>query len=117
MNEPETKSTNSPDEVAELKEQCAGLERRLTLVLLGLVLCSLTVTGFVGLQVRRIGKDLDAVRPQARQVAEASAKEMPVVQTFMTKLTDYGKTHPDFQPIVTKFGLTTNAVAALGTKK
>jgi hypothetical protein len=117
MNEPETKSTNSPDEVAALKEQCAGLQRQLTLVLLGLVVCSLTLTSFVGLQVRRMGKDLDALRPQAKQVAEAAAKELPVVQSFMTKLADYGKTHPDFQPIVTKYGLTTNVVAALGSKK
>lgn len=117
MNESETKSTNA-SEVAELKEQCAFLNRQVTILLLALVLTSVTFAGFVGLQVRRIGKDLDAVRPQARQITEASAKEMPVLQTFMSKLADYGKAHPDFQPIVNKYGLTTNAgTAALGSKK
>jgi hypothetical protein len=117
MNEPETKSTNSPNEVSELKEQCAGLQRQLTVMLLGLAICSLTLTGFVGLQVRRVSKDLQAVRPQARQVAEAAAKEMPILQSFMSKLADYGKTHPDFQPIVNKFGLATNVITSLGAKK
>jgi hypothetical protein len=117
MNEPETKSTNSPNELSELKEQCAGLQRQLTLVLLGMAVCSLTLTGFVGLQVRRVSKDLTIMRPQARQVAEASAKETPMLQNFMTKLADYGKTHPDFQPIVTKYGLATNVISGLGAKK
>jgi hypothetical protein len=117
MNESESKSTNA-SEMTELREQCALLSRQVSTLLLALVVTSVTFAGFVGLQVRRIGKDLDAVRPQARQITEASAKEMPVLQNFFSKLADYGKTHPEFQPIVTKYGLATNAgTAALGSKK
>ena len=51
---------------------------------------------------------------------EALARETPHIQEFMARLADYGRTHPDFQPIVVKYGLTNSGPAApvpLGSKK
>ena len=107
MNEPESKPTNG-SEVAELKAQCAALSRQVTRLLLGLVVVSLVVTGYLALISRRAGRDLRMMRPQATQMSQANAKEAPVLQEFMARLADYGRTHPAFQPIVTKYGLKTN---------
>jgi hypothetical protein len=111
MNEPEDKLANS-SELDELKEQCMGLRRQATVLLLGLIVLSFTLAFFVGFQVRRAGKDLDAVRPQARQMMEASPKEEPTITGFVTRLAEYGRTHQDFMPIMAKYGIGTNLAAS-----
>jgi hypothetical protein len=111
MNETETKTADA-SELSELKRQCRVLSRQVLLSLLALFVVSGTLTVYLGIQSRRVGKDLEIVRPQARQVVEASAKEEPVIRSFMAKLVDYGKAHPDFAPIVAKYRLTTNAPIA-----
>jgi hypothetical protein len=112
MNETDIKTGVFSDQV-DLKQQCAALSRQVTLMLVALFLVSGTLTVFLGIQARRIGKDLDAIRPQARQIMESSAKEEPMINAFMVKLVEYGKTHPDFAPIAAKYRLNTNTVAAL----
>jgi hypothetical protein len=79
------------------------------MLLVALFVVSGTVTVFIGIQSRRMGNDLKAVRPQARQIMEAAAKEQPVINRFMAQLADYGRTHPDFAPIMAKYRMTTNA--------
>jgi hypothetical protein len=108
MNEPE-KTTADAGELTELKEQLSGVSRQVNMLLVAAVVGSLTVTAFVGLQGRRAGRDLDVVRPQATQVVEANKKEEPVIQNFAQKLVEYGKAHPEFAPIVNRYGLATNA--------
>lgn len=91
---------------------CGELQRRTTRLLVGLIVLSFTLAFFVGFQVRRTGKDLDAIRPQARQMMTASEKEEPTINAFVAKLTEYGRTHPDFAPIMAKFRLSTNSAAS-----
>ena len=110
MNEPDIKSPES-SEVAELKRQCSALNRQVVTLLLAIFVVSGTLTVFLGVQARRLGKNLDAIRPQARQVMDASLREGPVINNFMARLADYGRTHPDFAPIVAKYRLGTNAAA------
>jgi hypothetical protein len=104
MNEIETK-TSDGSELSALKTQCSALSRQVNLLILALFLVSGTVTAYLWLQARWLGKNIEAVRPQARQAAEASAKEMPVVTAFVTKLTEYGRTHTNFQPFIVRYGL------------
>ncbi|MGD0614675.1 MAG: hypothetical protein ABSA69_04435 [Verrucomicrobiota bacterium] len=111
MSELENRMTDS-SEVAELKQLCGELQRRTTLLLMGLIVLSFTLAFFVGFQVRRTGKDLDAIRPQARQMTAASEKEEPTINAFMAKLTEYGRTHPDFAPIMAKYRMNTNSTAS-----
>jgi len=116
MNESENKTTDTP-EISELKAQCAQMSRQITILLAALVVCSVTFAGFVGLQVRRLGRDLESLRPEGMRATEALNKETPHIQEFMAKLADYGRTHPDFQPIVAKYGLTNSGPVPLGSKK
>jgi hypothetical protein len=115
MSEPENAIPDSSEEV-DLKQQCADLRRQTNLLRIGLVVVSVTLTAFLGLQGRRAAKDLEVLRKQANQYVEANKKEGPAVQTFAAKLLEYGKTHPDFVPILNKYGIRpgTNAVPPLG---
>lgn len=119
MSEPENRTPES-SQLAELKSQCDVLNRQVVKLLLALFVVSGTMTVFLGMQARWTGKALEVDRPQAREVMDRWSKEEPVVTTFMSKLADYGRTHPDFAPIISKYRLTnpaaykTNA-AALNT--
>jgi hypothetical protein len=119
MNESENKTADT-SEISELKAQCAQMSKQITTLLIAVVVCSVTYAGFVGLQIRRLGKDLESLRPEGQRATEALAKETPHIQEFMAKLAEYGRTHPDFQPIMVKYGLTNSGPAApvpLGSKK
>ena len=95
-------------ELVEITEKCALLERRTAMLQIALILVSLSLAFFVGVQVRRAGRDLEAVRPQLAQFEEANKKQDPVLQTLAQKLVEFGRSHPDFTPIVMKYGLNTN---------
>lgn len=110
MNETENQ-TSDASELAELKKHYASLSRQVGTLLLGLFVVSATFTVFLGIQARRMGKDLESIRPQATQMIERATKEEPVITKFMSELSDYGRTHPDFKPIMTKFRISTNAAA------
>jgi hypothetical protein len=105
MNEIENKPSGN-SEVTELKAQCSALSRQVSMLILALFLVSGTLTVFLGIQARWLGKNLTTLRPQAKQAMEASVKEMPVINAFVAKLTDYGKSHTNFQPFIVKYGLT-----------
>ena len=102
MNEPETTTPVRPD-VEELKETCAALRHQATTLLLALIVVSGTLTVHLGLQARRTGRDLEVIRPQAIQMMEYSKREEPQIADFVVKLTEFGRTHPDFQPILSRF--------------
>jgi hypothetical protein len=107
MNETEHTHADS-SELAELKEQVVQLERRTNLVQAALIVAALSVAFFVGVQVRRAGMDTEGIRTQLLQVQELNKKQDPVIQGLAQKLLEYGRAHPDFSPVVKKYGLDTN---------
>ena len=111
MNEIQSKTPDSP-ETSEIQNRCASLDRRLSFLLLAVFVISGTLTVFIGIQSRRLGKDLAASLPQATEIMNKAKGEMPVINAFMSKLTEYGRTHPEFSPIIAKYRLGTNAPAA-----
>src|SRR5664280_414994 len=111
MNEIQSKTPDSP-ETSELQNRCASLDRRLSFLLLVVFVISGTLTVFIGVQSRRLGRDLTASLPQATEIMNKAKPETPVISAFMSKLAEYGRTHPEFAPITAKYRLTTNAPAA-----
>ena len=63
MNEIQSKPPESPETI-ELKNRCAALDRRLGFLLLAVFIISGTLTVFIGVQSRRLGRDLEASRPR-----------------------------------------------------
>ena len=109
MNESEM---GSPAPV-ELTDQIAALRRQMTTLLLALIVVSGTLTVYLWYQSHIIGKEIDAIRPQAMQVMKILNQTSPIAEKLVPQLVAYGQTHPDFQPILKKYGIPlTNSVAA-----
>ena len=101
MNESET---NSPVQT-ELMDQVVALRHQVFTLLLALVVVSGTVTVYLYRQASLAGKDMAAIKPQATQMIAAFKRDQPSMETFVKQLTAYGVTHPDFQPILKKYGI------------
>jgi hypothetical protein len=99
MNEPATNFQG------DLAAQVASLQRQVAVLLLALIVVSGTVTVYLWYQSRSSGRDLEAVRPQAVQVIQAFNQERPGMEKFVGELVAYGQTHPDFRPILQKYGI------------
>jgi hypothetical protein len=108
MNETET----NPTPQTEMLDQVVALRQQVFTLLLALVVVSGTLTVYLYRQASIIGKDLNAVKPQATQMIEAFKREQPSMENFVKQLTAYGTTHPDFQPILKKYGIVPQAQPA-----
>ncbi len=101
MNESETNSAAQ----TELLDQMVALRHQVFTLLLALVVVSGTLTVFLFRQASLTGKDITAVKPQVSQMLEAFKRDQQNMETFVKQLTAYGVTHPDFLPILKKYGI------------
>lgn len=82
--------------------------RHLVLAMLILVLViSGTLNLYLLRQWQNTRKDLLGFRPQATLMIADFEKGVPLMDDFTKKITEYGRTHPDFAPILVKYGLKT----------
>jgi hypothetical protein len=105
-------SAQSSSELTELKEQCAQLRAQTHNLRIAQLIVALAVAGFFWVEVRRNGQALNTMRPQAIQVDEVSKKQTPAINDFVNRLSEFGRTHPDFVPVLTKYGIPTTTTAA-----
>ncbi|MGA2788974.1 MAG: hypothetical protein ABSF60_15750 [Verrucomicrobiota bacterium] len=108
MNESET---NLPAQT-EVMDQLVALRHQVFTLLLALVVVSGTLTVVLYRQARLTGKDIDIIKPQATQIIEAFKRDRTGMEAFVKQLTAYGNTHPDFQPILRKYGIVPQSAAA-----
>ncbi|MCX6890945.1 MAG: hypothetical protein NTX51_05405 [Verrucomicrobia bacterium] len=89
-----------------LQAQVEGLRHLIVSILILVVVVSGTFTVYLLRQWRAVGKELTAYRPQAAQmIADYQKVSVPVMTDFLKKVTDYGRTHPDFVPILTRYNI------------
>jgi hypothetical protein len=101
--------TSSPTDFAE---QIAALRRQTFTLLLALIIVSGTLTVFLYRQASLTRRDIAAIKPQASQIIQAYSQNGSNIQNFVKTLAAFGATHPDFQPILKKYGIApTNAAA------
>jgi hypothetical protein len=101
MNESET---NSPAQT-ELMDQIVALRHQVFTLLLALVVVSGTLTVYLYRQASVTGKDIAAIKPQATKIIQAFSQNRVGMENFVKQLSAYGYTHPDFQPILKKYGI------------
>ena len=101
MNESETNLSVQ----TELMDQIVNLRHQVFTLLLALVVVSGTLTVVLYRQARLTGKDIEAIKPQATKIIQAFAQRRAGMENFVKQLTAYGSTHPDFQPILRKYGI------------
>ena len=104
MNAPET-NTSSLTAPNDLLDQVVALRQQVFTLLLALVVVSGTLTVFLYIQARRASMELAGIKPQATAMIDAFKQKQPTMETFVKQLTAYGVTHPDFQPILKKYGI------------
>ncbi len=114
MNDLDAKAPAQP-EANDLQRQHDDLRHLVVSLLILVIVISGTLNIYLLRQWRTLSRDLAAVRPQAAQIiGEFQRVRGPAMSEFVKKLTEYGRTHADFAPIVVKYGLrpATNAPAA-----
>lgn len=100
----------------ELSDQIAALRRQTFTLLLALIIVSGTLTVFLYRQASLTRSDIKAIKPQATQIIQAFTQNGPNIQNFVKDLAAFGATHPDFQPILKKYGIAPAAPAAAPKK-
>src|SRR5262245_62003926 len=106
MNNPEPISESLPVaapkvEADELREYVDSLRHTLVSALVLIVVISGTFNIYLWRQFRHTRAELKVLSAQAPQIAA----ELSGMQDFARKMADFGRTHPDFVPILTKYGL------------
>jgi hypothetical protein len=104
MNEGDNKQMNTP-EMDDWKERYTDLSRQLAMLRAAVLVASLTLTAYLFVQNRRTGKDVEALRSNVQQIVDGSKKEGELMSALAGKLLEYGQTHPDFQPILNRYGI------------
>jgi hypothetical protein len=93
-------------DVSDLRAQCDQLRQLMASVLILVIVISGTLGIYLLRQWQSSRKDLAAIRPQAAQmITEYQKVSGPLMSDFVKKIGDYGRTHPDFTPILAKYGL------------
>jgi len=91
---------------SDLQDQIASLRTMVTVILLCTIVVSAAFTFFMYRQAQLTRVELDGLRPQAEQIDAQYQKLIgPDMETLARKLAEFGASHPDFAPIVTKYGL------------
>jgi hypothetical protein len=101
MNETETQI---PRQDSDLQWQVAALQRQVFLQLLALVVVTATVVFYLYYQNHTLSRDLDQNRQQAMSVIDAYNRNQQMIKSFEAQLINYANTHPNFQPVLMKYG-------------
>jgi hypothetical protein len=100
---------------SDLQDQVENLQKMVIYILVLTTVVAGAFAFFMQRQVKLTRAELDVLRPQAEQIDAQYQKLVgPDMEVFGRKLAEYGATHPDFAPIMTKYGLG-KAVAPTGT--
>src|SRR5262245_25831462 len=111
MNDLEPKNLGTSDsEDLDLKQQCAALKRQVTTLFLALVVVSGTLSVFLWRQAHYSRVDLNAMKQPAAQIIQAFNQEKPNMDAFLGRLADFGRTNPDFVPILNKYKISPPAM-------
>ena len=110
MNEPGI-DPQIPSGPVESQDTVESLRRQMNLLFGALIVTSFTLTVYLALQARRASMDLLVIEPRAAEAMKASQQDAASMQAVFVKLSDFARTHPDFQKqIFSKYKFNTNAV-------
>ncbi len=90
----------------DLQAQIDSLRSLVNTMLILLIVVSGTLNIYFWRQFRSSKADLNTISQTALPaINEYTSKGGPAIDEFLRKVVDYGKTHPDFAPIMTKYQL------------
>ena len=89
----------------DLNSEVAALRNQVYVLLVALIVVSGTLTVYLYRQASMARKDIEAIEPQAEQIVKAFNQNQGVMVNFVNQLVAYGQTHPDFVPVLAKYGI------------
>jgi hypothetical protein len=90
----------------DLQAQFDALRHLVVSILILVIVISGTLNIYLLRQWRSASRDLAGIRPQAAKMIDDYQKmTLPMMTDFVKKITEYGRTHPDFAPVLAKYGL------------
>ena len=102
-------TTDSNPEISSLKSQ-------LFAQLIALIVISGTLTVFLYRQASVAGKDLASIKPQADNLINAFSQNQGAVVKFVNDVVAYGEKHPEFKPVLAKYGIAPVPGVPAGTR-
>ena len=90
---------------ADSNSEISALKRQVFTLLVALVVVSGTLTVYLYRQASITGKDITAIQPQAQQLIGAFNQNQSLMIGFVNQLVVYGQAHPDFRPVLLKYGI------------
>ena len=97
--------TPSQPDLKDLQIQCDSLQQLVSSLLLVLIVVSGTLSIFLLRQWRFAQSEAEALAPQAAALITEHTNNYAMTQDFVKKMAEYGRSHPDFAPIVAKYHL------------
>lgn len=111
MDEPQN-LPNTPSPL-DNDEKFETLQRQNNLLFAALLITSFTLTAYLGLQMRRVTMDLTNVQARAQETSEIFKKNVAANEAIFQQLTEFSRTHPDFEKqVFGKYKLETNTPPA-----
>ena len=111
MDNPDLKNPPLPDD-SQLQAQLEDLRHLVISVLILMVVVSGTLSVFLLRHWTQTRRDLAAYRIEASMLVDAYNKQAgPQMDAFIEKLKEYGRTHPEFAPILARYGIAPTASA------
>ena len=92
-------------ELKELQVRCDQLQQLVSSLLLILIVISGTLSVFLWRQYRLAKADVAATQSAVAPLLMEYTNNRVGVEDFIRKLAEYGRTHPDFAPIFTRYHL------------
>jgi hypothetical protein len=91
---------NSPD----LNSQVSSLQNQVIFLKLALVVLGGTLVTYLAYQSHIYSKDADREQQIAEPIIKAFQERYPMAEEMKRQLAGYAVTHPDFQPVLKKYG-------------
>jgi hypothetical protein len=115
MNEtPNTPAPTAAPQSSSVSEALTTLQLQLQATLIILIMLSGALNLYLYRQFSTLRKEVAAIEPQVAQLNDGYQRAtVPLKNKFLSLLTDYTKTHPDFQPIMDKYGIQAAPTAAV----
>ncbi len=101
--------TEAPAALQTLRDEVRTLRSLFSAAALAFLLMSFGLNAYLYYQDQIVRKDLEAAKRMAR---EFETVRRPVVSTFVTRLQDFSRGHPDINPILDKYGIRPSAAPA-----
>ena len=90
---------------ADPESEISALKNQVFFLLVALMMLSGTLMVVLYRQASMARKEIDALKTQAAPIITVYNQNAALIDSFVNQLKAYGQAHPDFVPVLAKYGL------------